>query len=109
MSTWVDADLCDCAKHVNAFEVSRFHSIIGASNTTDGMKYAIKLKFESGYQLISSTEAIEKWPHQILNFLESRLEFAMPPRSVHFALSVETNIATITGPPAMILGNFWPL
>lgn len=104
-NSWVNSEHCECDEKIREFEISRFHSIIGMQLSSNEIRYAIKLKCESNIQLIKSIDVFEKWPIQMLKFLEARLQFVMPPRAVHFEENIMHDIESIAGPPSTILGN----
>lgn len=77
----------------------------GAAQTDFGVSYAIKKRGLNTFDMISSQDVQKKWPTQLLEFLEGRISFVMPPRTVQFLLEVEMNQSN--GQPSNILGEIF--
>lgn len=90
-------------KHRNSNEMCVCITI-GLSKTPNGVNYAgnVCVKNES-YGIFPSNKIAQQCPSEIIDFLEKRIIFTMPPDSAIIP-NVELNSTPIQGPPLEILG-----
>lgn len=80
-----------------------FFVLLGATLTSNGVEYAIKLKDQNSIELVGTKHVLEKWPNAIVEFLENQIVFHMPiGQSVVF--DTEMNNEGV-GSPEKITGN----
>lgn len=71
----------------------------------DGIRYVVTYKDSTALELVHSTEAVQKWPIEVINYLQSNIKFEMPLQSAQFANGIEVNQTAAVGEPAHILGK----
>lgn len=79
-----------------------FRFYIGAKTSSAGVQYAVKLR-KSGISLISATEMYQKWPEQLMTFLEGQITFKTDGENGAL-IHKFGRLANITGIPLRILG-----
>lgn len=93
----------NCPDLLREFEASQITQIVGARIATNGFEYAAKLKHDWGFDLIHSRQMFQISPNAMMDFLESKIVFKMPERSVDSDEIKMTQI--VVGPPDEIIGN----
>lgn len=58
---------------------------------------------QASLEVVSSDEASEKWPHQVITYLKDHIEFQVPTRSVFVSSGIEVNTDDASGEPNRIL------
>lgn len=80
--------------------------IQGVTSNSDGIRYAIKYNDMSAVDLVCEKDAFDKWPLEVIDYLQSRIDFQMPMQPVQVSNAIEFNITAAIGEPAEILGKF---
>lgn len=86
----------------NQTPFSIFLFIQGVTVKGNDIQYAIKYKNTAAITLVRSIEAIDKWPTELMDFLQSRIQFQSPVRS---SKGTEVNQTAAVGKPCEILGK----
>lgn len=104
--TWVPENLCNCDDLIRDFEISSLNGIIGAGKAANIVTYAVNVHSNVNFELALTNEMLEKWPQQLIDFLESRIEFDIPDPSPSSIDNVEFNVNIVAaGKPTSILGE----
>jgi len=104
-NSWVPYRLCDCDELIHDFEISGLVQIFGAAKVANAIQYAVRDRDNVDFKLVPRIEMLEKWSQQFFQFLEKRIEFAVPCRHVHFVDNIVVNVENIVGKPSQILGK----
>lgn len=67
-----------------------------------GIEYAVKMKDRLPFNLIGSNKMLEMWPIELIDFLEAKMVFAMPPVDANAQIQLAENVV---GLPDQIIGN----
>lgn len=76
-NTWEPANSVNCNDLIAQFESSRMESILGADvdAATGGITYFLKLKKQESFEMKTSQQVKEFWPHLLVDFLQSRISY----------------------------------
>lgn len=77
-----------------------------SASDAGGIQYAIALTLPNEFVIMPSNEVFEKWPMQLIDFLENQIDFQMPQQSVDSTNVVEINPSNAVGLPTNILGKW---
>lgn len=79
---------------------------LGLVRTPNGVKYAATVRVRScQFEIFTSNEIAQQWPVKLIEYLESRIHFIMPPSETD-ALTIELNPGHNKGLPSEILGKY---
>lgn len=87
------------------FEAKALQFFIGAGRANGGgVQYAVKISYEPSLTAVSSLDASEMWPAELVEFLEGHVQFFIQRQSVHFE-EVEYHAENAVGLPLSIIGE----